>query len=92
MLKAKNTKMKAFGLEATEAQLVLTIMANMEATTKHNYGYALRIPIETIRTTFKYDYKNKTTSLKTVLDLLATADTYRQMSNALHPLNYRQMH
>ena len=48
----KNTKVKAFGLEATEAQLVLTIMANVEAAAKHDYGRAFRVPIETIRTTF----------------------------------------
>ena len=37
MLKVKNTKMKAFGRNATEAELVVTIMESMEAATEHNY-------------------------------------------------------
>ena len=31
VLKAKNTKVKAFRLEATDSQMVLTIMANVES-------------------------------------------------------------
>ena len=85
VLKAKNTKVKAFGLEATTAQLVLTIMANVEPAAEHDYGRAFRTPLETIRTTFKYDYKHDATSLKQVLDLLAQADTHRNMRDAPAP-------
>ena len=71
--KAKITKVKAFGLKATAAHLVLTIMANVEATVEHDYGCALRTFLETICTSSKYNYKRDTTSLKQVLDLLAMA-------------------
>ena len=40
VLKAKNTKVKAFGLEAKTAQLVLTMMANVKPVAEHNYGQA----------------------------------------------------
>ena len=88
-MKAKNTKVKAFGLEATEAQLVLTIMADVEAAAKHKYGCAFRVPIETIHTTFKYNYKHNTTPLKTVLDLLTTADMHRKMHDAPTPTEFQ---
>ena len=78
-MKAKNTKVKAFRLKATEAQMVLTVMANVDSVAKHDYGRAFRIPIETIRMRIKYDYKHDATSLKAVLDLLTTAHTHRKM-------------
>ena len=84
-MKAKNTKVKAFGLEATETQLVFIIMVNMEAAAKHNYGSVFREPLETILDTFKYDYKHDATSLKTVLDLLVAADRHGKMCNAPAP-------
>ena len=82
VLKAKNTKVKAFGLKATTTQLVLAIMANVESAAEHDYGQAFRTPLEKKFTTFKYDYKHNATLLKQVLDLLATADTHRNMCDA----------
>ena len=61
--------MKAFGLKATTAHLVLTIMANVESAAEHDYGRAFRTPLETIYTSFKYNYKHDATSLKQVLNL-----------------------
>ena len=60
-------------------------MANVESAAEHDYGRAFRTPLKTIRTTFKYDYKHNATSLKQVLDLLATADTHRNMRDAPAP-------
>ena len=85
VLKVKNTKVKAFGLEATTAQFVLTIMAGVEFAVEHDYGRAFRTPLKTICTTFKYDYKHNATLLKHVLDLLATVDTSRNMRDAPAP-------
>ena len=45
--------MKAFGLKATEAQVVMTIIANVEAATEHNYGRAFLVPLKTTSTQFK---------------------------------------
>jgi hypothetical protein len=53
MLKVKNNKMKVFGLKATEAQVVMTIMANVEAATEHNYGQAFLVPLKTTSTHLK---------------------------------------
>ena len=55
--------MKVFGLKATEAQLVLTIMTNMESATKHNDGRMFRTPFDTIHSQFKYNYKRNSTSI-----------------------------
>ena len=81
----KITKVKAVGLEASEAQHILMIMVNVEASAKHDYGHVFCASLETIRTTFKYNYKHNTTLLKTVLELLAAADTHRKMHNAPAP-------
>ena len=45
LLRAKNTKVKSFGLEATEAQIVLTVMANVENAAEQDYGRAFRVPL-----------------------------------------------
>ena len=44
ILKAKNTKVKVFGLTATEAQLVLTIMATVKSKIEQDYGLTFRAP------------------------------------------------
>jgi hypothetical protein len=36
VLKVKHTKVKVFGLKATEAQLILTVVVNVEAEVKLN--------------------------------------------------------
>ena len=64
MLKANNTKVKVFGLKATETQLVLTIIVNTEAVVEHKYGCAFCAPLKIIHSQFKYDYKYDVTSLK----------------------------
>ena len=64
VLKAKNTKVKAFRLKATTAQLVLTIMANVASMAEHDYGRAFCTPLKTVCTSFKYDYKHDATLLK----------------------------
>ena len=85
LLQVKNTKVKAFGLEATEAQIVLTVMANVENAAEQGYGRAFRAPLEAIRNKYAYYHKHEVTSLKDVLDLLATADTHRRMRDATAP-------
>ena len=66
----KNTEMKAFGLKATEAQVVMIIMASVEAAPEHNYGQAFLVPFKTISTQFKYNYNVDAMSLKQVLQHL----------------------
>jgi hypothetical protein len=70
MFKVKNTNMMASGLKATEAQVVMAIMANVEAATEHNHCRAFLVLLKIISTQFKYNYKGDTMSLKQVLQYL----------------------
>ena len=56
MLRVENTKMKACGRNAIEAQVVMTSIANVDTTTKHNYSRAFLVPLKTLSTQFKYNY------------------------------------
>ena len=51
------------------------MMVNVEFAAEHDCGRMFHTPLKTMCTTFKYGYKHNTTSLKQVLDLLATSYT-----------------
>lgn len=75
-LKAKINCVVAYGITHDDIALALTLLANIEYATNHDWGQEFRPVLQEIR---------KKTSIAYILKELATADTVRTLSDAPEP-------
>ena len=81
-LRAKAAKMATFGVVVSEAQLALTILANIEVAMQDDYGNAFRQAMQAIRRVYQYDAIHDATSIAFILKELAAADGVRNLRDA----------
>ena len=84
-LKAKITRVVAYGITHDDTALALTLLANIEYATNHDWGREFRPVLQDIRKRFKYNHPHDATSIGYILKELAAADTVRTLSDAPEP-------
>ena len=78
-------KMRAYGIDVGTPAIALVLLANFVTATKHKYGREFRSVMQSIQTTYAYNYKHNGASLKVILTELAKADSVRTLKDAPPP-------
>ena len=78
-------KMSAYGIDVGTPAIALVLLANFVTATKHKYGREFRLVMQSIQTTYAYNYKHNGASLKVILTELAKADSVRTLKDAPPP-------
>ena len=85
-LKEEATKIKQFGLNIAEPELVLVIVANVNKAAKSGrWGTEFRTTTSKIKKLYPYNHKHDATSLADILAECAEADTARDVRDAPAP-------
>jgi hypothetical protein len=74
LMQSNAARMATYGIVIGIPQLTLTLLANIETTTKSDYGREFRSAMHTIRKKYAYNHVHDATSLQTILTELAGAD------------------
>jgi len=78
-------KMSAYAIDVGTPAIALMLIANIVTATKHEYGREFRSAMQSIRTTYAYNYKHDDASLQVILTKLAKADSVRTLKDAPPP-------
>ena len=80
-------KMATYDIGIPEAQLVLTVFANIASVMAHEYGREFRSAMAAIRKLFGHQYDHTVSPLKAVMKDFGSADGIRAMKKAPSPSN-----
>lgn len=84
-LRAKSNRIIAYGINHDESFMALTLLANVEAAAKHEWGREFQPAMQTIRRKYKYNHCHDSTSLTDILAELTMVDTVRNLQEAPEP-------
>jgi hypothetical protein len=84
-LKAMTTRLKPFGINPSEPELTLILLANIHHTKEQDWGQEFRAAMAAIRKKYTYNHVHDATSLAFILKELAGADKLRAMKLAPAP-------
>jgi hypothetical protein len=84
-LKAKINRIVAYGITHNDTALALTLLANIEYATNHDWGREFRPVLQDIRRKYNYNHPHDATSINYMLKELTAADTVRALSEAPEP-------
>ena len=85
VLRAKANRVISYGISHADTEIALTLLANIDKATHHDWGREFRPAMQEIRKNYSYNYKHNATSLADILKELAAADTIRTLSDAPEP-------
>lgn len=85
VLRAKVNRVTSYGITHDETELALTLLANIDYATHHDWGREFRPAMQEIRKQFSYNHKHDATSVATILTELAAADAIRTLTDAPEP-------
>ena len=85
ILRAKVNRVTSYGITHDETEITLTLLANIDYATHHDWGRELRPAMQEIRKRYKYNHTHDASSLADILSELAAADAIRTLSDAPEP-------
>jgi hypothetical protein len=85
LMQANAAQMAMYGIITGIPQLTLTLLANIETTTKSDYGREFCSAMHTICKKYAYNHLHDATSLQTILTELVGADGVRTLRDAPAP-------
>jgi hypothetical protein len=85
LLQSNAARMATYGIVIGVPQLVLTLLANIETTTKANYGNKFCLATHAICKKYLYNHMYDATSLQTILTELVGANRARVLKDAPAP-------
>jgi len=85
LMQANAARMATYGIVIGIPQLTLTLLANIETTTKSDYGREFRSAVHAIRKEYAYNHVHDVALLQTILMELAGADGVKTRRDAPAP-------
>eukprot|EP00956_Cyclotella_meneghiniana_P004235 scaffold5184_cov39-Cyclotella_meneghiniana.AAC.4 len=85
ILRAKVNRVTSYGITHDETEITLTLLANIDYATHHDWGRELRPAMQEIRKRYKYNHTHNEISLADILSELAAAYAIRTLSDAPEP-------
>eukprot|EP00956_Cyclotella_meneghiniana_P038421 scaffold154279_cov36-Cyclotella_meneghiniana.AAC.1 len=85
ILRAKVNRVTSYGITHDETEITLTLLANIDYATHHDWGRELRPAMQEIRKRYKYNHTHNAISLADILSKQAAADVIRTLSDAPEP-------
>jgi hypothetical protein len=82
LMQLNAARMATYGIVIRIPQVTLTLMANIETTTKSDYGREFRSAMHAIRKKYAYNHVHNATSLQTILTELVGANGVRALRDA----------
>ena len=87
VLRAKANRVISFGISHDDTEIALTLLANVDKATHHDWGLEFRPAMQEVRKNYNYNYTHDAASLANMLKEFAAADAIRTLSNAPEPTN-----
>ena len=84
-LRAKCARLTSYGVALDDTQLALIILANVELASTQEFGSEFKTTLRSIRRQYAYSHVHDQTSIATILQELAAADSVRQLKDAPAP-------
>ena len=85
MQKALAANVQAYGINIGPAQMVLTVLSNVEQAMQHDWGREFRPAMQNIRKKYLYNHVHDEVSYQDILNEFAAADTVRILREAPAP-------
>eukprot|EP00956_Cyclotella_meneghiniana_P030944 scaffold79700_cov45-Cyclotella_meneghiniana.AAC.4 len=87
VLRAKANRVISYGISHDDTEIALTLLANVDKATHHDWGLEFRPAMQEVRKNYNYNYTHDAASLANMLKEFEAADAIRTLSDSPEPTN-----